>query len=633
MKINWKALRDWGPLRGGKLGGRLTINQRLVILFAVLISGFVLVGTAYLGVVVLNRNAETTNARVSEFGFAVDRINVGMLRARREEKDFFAERHPDFLQKHADAMAEVYSAIDRAESLAPDEESSDLLNDVRTYAKTYHGTFNGVAEALKRAGYDNKSGLYGALRLAIEDVEKLLGRQQQQQNVDLITTVLRMRGIEKDFVQRADPKFVDAMAIERDRFATLLGRAAMAPDVRASIEEKMKAYQATFLGLAASYREIADETLAFDSVARKVDPLLASLAAKRDKTLADNRATHTFTTRVITLLFVGVLVLITALVSLVLFNTRRSITTPLGRLTSTIDAITSGNRDARVKLATGDEMQQLGDALDRMMDERGKFMQTEAENERLNNSVISILRAVSQLGKGDLTVRVPVHEDITGALGDAINHMSESIGKTLGQASASSEQVVATSKETRDITLQSRETVLGTAQGMNEIRATIQETAKRIKRLGERSQEIGGIVRLIDTIAERTNMLALNANMQAAQAGEAGRGFMVVAAEVQRLAENAKDAAHQIEKLVGNIQVETSDTIAAMDEAIEEVVEGSELAERAATQMQRNEQMVDTLDAVGKRLLDAVLAFKLPPEYMPESSSRPGAASSWAAVA
>ncbi|HLF23392.1 MAG TPA: methyl-accepting chemotaxis protein, partial [Burkholderiales bacterium] len=451
--------------------------------------------------------------------------------------------------------------------------------------------------------------------------------------VELITTVLRMRGIEKDFVQRADPKLVEAMAAERDRFAALLGRAAVTPDVRGAIDEKMKAYQATFLGLAASYKEIADETLAFDSVARKVEPLLVSLAAKRDETLADNRATHAFTTRVITLLFIGVLLLITAMVSWVLFNTRRSITTPLGRLTSTIDAITGGDRDARVKLATGDEMQQLGDALDRMMDERGKFMQTEAENERLNNSVISILRAVSQLGKGDLTVRVPVHEDITGALGDAINHMSESIGKTLGQASASSEQVVATSKQTRDITLQSRETVLGTAQGMNEIRATIQETAKRIKRLGERSQEIGGIVRLIDTIAERTNMLALNANMQAAQAGEAGRGFMVVAAEVQRLAENAKDAAHQIEKLVGNIQVETSDTISAMDQAIEEVVEGSELAERAATQMQRNEQMVDTLDAVGKRLLDAVLAFKLPPEYLPEVSARPGGADTWAAVA
>ena len=632
MKVNWKALRDWRLLGGGKLGGRRTINQRLVILFAVLIGGFVLVGTAYLGVVGLNTAAETTNAKVSEFGFTVDRINVGMLRARREEKDFFTERRGDYLQKHGAAMTAIYGAIDQAERLAPDDESSDLLSEVRSYVKTYHGTFNGVAEALKRAGYDNNSGLLGALRLAIEDVEKLLARQQQQ-NVELITSVLRMRGIEKDFVQRADDKFISAMTAERDRFAASLGRAVLTADVRAAIEEKMKAYQATFLGLAASYREIADETQAFDGVARKVDPLLGSLAAKKDRTLLDNRAAHTFTTRVITLLFIGVLIAITAVVSLVLFSTRRSITTPLGRLTSTIDAITSGNRDARAKLATGDEMQQLGDALDRMMDERGKFMQTEAENERLNNSIIAILRAVSQLGKGDLTVRVPVHEDITGALGDAINHMSESIGKTLGQASASSEQVVATSKKTRAITSQSRESVLGTAQGMNEIRATIQETAKRIKRLGERSQEIGGIVRLIDTIAERTNMLALNANMQAAQAGEAGRGFMVVAAEVQRLAENAKDAAHQIEKLVGNIQVETSDTIAAMDQAIEEVVEGSELAERAATQMQRNEEMVDTLDDVGKRLLGSVLAFKLPPEYLLPHSAHSEAANSWAAVA
>jgi len=632
MKVNWKALRDWRLLGGGKLGGRRTINQRLVILFAVLIGGFVLVGTAYLGVVGLNTAAETTNAKVSEFGFTVDRINVGMLRARREEKDFFTERRGDYLQKHGAAMTAIYGAIDQAERLAPDDESSDLLSEVRSYVKTYHGTFNGVAEALKRAGYDNNSGLLGALRLAIEDVEKLLARQQQQ-NVELITSVLRMRGIEKDFVQRADDKFISAMTAERDRFAASLGRAVLTADVRAAIEEKMKAYQATFLGLAASYREIADETQAFDGVARKVDPLLGSLAAKKDQTLLDNRAAHTFTTRVITLLFIGVLIAITAVVSLVLFSTRRSITTPLGRLTSTIDAITSGNRDARAKLATGDEMQQLGDALDRMMDERGKFMQTEAENERLNNSIIAILRAVSQLGKGDLTVRVPVHEDITGALGDAINHMSESIGKTLGQASASSEQVVATSKKTRAITSQSRESVLGTAQGMNEIRATIQETAKRIKRLGERSQEIGGIVRLIDTIAERTNMLALNANMQAAQAGEAGRGFMVVAAEVQRLAENAKDAAHQIEKLVGNIQVETSDTIAAMDQAIEEVVEGSELAERAATQMQRNEEMVDTLDDVGKRLLGSVLAFKLPPEYLLPHSAHSEAANSWAAVA
>ena len=613
MKINWRALSGGKPLGDWKLLSRPTINRRLLTLFAVLIGGFVLVGAAYMGVVVLNRTADAANARVSEFGFLVDRIEAGMLRARREEKDFFAQRREEYLQTHAQAMAGVYRHLDEAQALAPDDESTALLDEIRTYARTYHGTFNGVAEALKRAGYDDSAGLQGALRAAIGEVERLLGRQAQA--AELTASVLRMRSIEKDFAQRADNRFIQSMATEQQRFAELLSRAPISLEAKAVIEEKMRAYQATFLGLAASYTEIAAESQAFDGVVRKVEPLLATLTQRKDSALLDNRATHLRTTQIITLLFVGVLVTITAVVSLVLFSTRRSITQPLNRLTGTIAAITAGDRDARVKLATGDEMQQLGDALDRMMDERGKFMQTEAENERLNNSVIAILRAVSQLGKGDLTVRVPVHEDITGALGDAINQMSESIGKTLGQASSSSEQVVATSRQTREITLQSRETVLGTAQGMNEIRATIQETAKRIKRLGERSQEIGGIVKLIDTIAERTNMLALNANMQAAQAGEAGRGFMVVAAEVQRLAENAKDAAHQIEKLVGNIQVETGDTIAAMDEAIEEVVEGSELAERAATQMKRNEEMVAALDTLGKRLIESVRAFKLPPEY------------------
>lgn len=634
MKINWKALFNRRPLRlpGWVALGRRTINQRLVTLFAVLIGGFVLVGTAYLGVVALNSVSDSTDERVSQFGFIVDRIDAGMLRARSEEKDFFAFRKPDHLTKHAEAMAGVYADIDKAQALAPDAESRSLLTEVRTYARTYHGTFNGVAEALKRAGYDDSSGLYGLMRTSVEDVEQLLGGYQKQTG-ELITSVLQMRRIEKDFVQRSDPKQIDRMAAEHDRFLRLLGRANLPLGARSAIDEKIRVYHAAFLGLAASYKEIADERAAFENVVRKVNPLLTSLNGKKDKTLRDNRTTQSVTTRVITLLFIGVLLAITTIVSVVLFNTRRSITNPLDRLTGTIAAITAGDREARVKLATGDEMQQLGDALDRMMDERGKFMQTEAENERLNNSVIAILRAVSQLGKGDLTMRVPVHEDITGALGDAINHMSESIGKTLGQVSVSSEQVVATSRQTRDITLQSRETVLGTARGMNEIRATIQETAKRIKRLGERSQEIGGIVKLIDTIAERTNMLALNANMQAAQAGEAGRGFMVVAAEVQRLAENAKEAAQQISKLVGNIQVETGDTIAAMDQAIEEVVQGSELAEQAATQMKRNEEMVAALDGLGKRLLDAVRAFRLPPEYVRDGSGKPDVSKPIAAVA
>jgi methyl-accepting chemotaxis protein len=134
-------------------------------------------------------------------------------------------------------------------------------------------------------------------------------------------------------------------------------------------------------------------------------------------------------------------------------------------------------------------------------------------------------------------------------------------------------------------TEQAQGTVLNTVEGITQIRETIRETEKRIKRLGERSQEISGVVGLISSIAERTHILALNASMHAASAGEAGRGFAVVANEVQRLAENAQEATSKIAELVRNIQVETSDTVVTMNDAITKVVTGTELAERAGAEM------------------------------------------------
>jgi methyl-accepting chemotaxis protein len=130
-----------------------------------------------------------------------------------------------------------------------------------------------------------------------------------------------------------------------------------------------------------------------------------------------------------------------------------------------------------------------------------------------------------------------------------------------------------------------QETVLGTVQGITAIRDVIRETEKRIKRLGERSQEIGGVVNLINNIAERTHILALNASMHAASAGEAGRGFAVVANEVQRLAENAREATAQISTLVSSIQTETAETVTTMNETISQVVEGTKMAEQAGAQM------------------------------------------------
>ena len=325
--------------------------------------------------------------------------------------------------------------------------------------------------------------------------------------------------------------------------------------------------------------------------------------------------------------------------------TYRAIMNPLNRIMMTVKQIGEGNYESRTSLTGGDELSELGQAFDQMLNERvNALVQAERENEQLNDSIISLLQAVSQLSQRDLTVKVPVTEDVTGPVADALNLLTSETANVLQGVTQISEQVAAASDtvkaqsdtviavadterraveqtatdlaaaaktmqqiaqlaqtcnaaaETAIKTTQTAlQTVTSTVSGINSTRDTIRETEKRIKRLGERSQEISGVVNLINTIAERTHILALNASMHAASAGEAGRGFAVVAGEVQRLAENAREATSQIATLVSNIQIETADTVNAMNVAISQVVDGSRLAEQAGDQMKRTQETTTEL--------------------------------------
>jgi twitching motility protein PilJ len=342
---------------------------------------------------------------------------------------------------------------------------------------------------------------------------------------------------------------------------------------------------------------------------------------------------------------VGSMVVVTALGALLVWFVVRSVTRPMGHVVEVIQRIQRGEKSARARLPAFDEIGQLASQFDAMMDEReAAEAKSAAENEELNNSVLTLLQAVAQLARRDLTTRVPVAEDVTGSVADALNMMTSETAAVLGrvtevaqnvadvsnQVKAQSDSVLAMSRVGRnEVQLASREltaaseamseiargaqdcneaarraiettrtaleSVGATVDNIGSIRETVRETEKRIKRLGERSQEISGVVNLINTISERTHILALNAAMHAASAGEAGRGFAVVAGEVQRLAENAREATSQIATLVHNIQSETADTVGKMNEVISQVVDGSRLAERAGAQMRETEQSTNHL--------------------------------------
>ena len=314
----------------------------------------------------------------------------------------------------------------------------------------------------------------------------------------------------------------------------------------------------------------------------------------------------------------------------------RGITRPVSHLVGVMQKMAQGDATVRANSTDTDEIGKLARQFDNMVEEReASRRMIELENEHLNESVLLLLQAVAQLASKDLTVKVPVSSDVTGAVSDALNILTSETAKVLQDvsnisadvteaslkvkeqsdnvmaaaaaelvevehtavqlATASHEmnviaELAQTCNDAADDAIKSTrlalETVNSTVGGINSTRDIIRETEKRIKRLGERSQEITGVVGLINAIAERTHILALNASMHAASAGEAGRGFAVVADEVQRLAENARQATLQISALVSNIQIETADTVSAMNSAITQVVEGSRLAEQAGQQME-----------------------------------------------
>ncbi|RJF97788.1 methyl-accepting chemotaxis protein [Noviherbaspirillum saxi] len=318
-------------------------------------------------------------------------------------------------------------------------------------------------------------------------------------------------------------------------------------------------------------------------------------------------------------------------------------------------------QDSRNRTKEADQRRQEAE------EQRLQAMRQEDEAKRANDqnqaAILRLMNELQEVADGDLTIQATVSEDITGAIADSVNYTVEELRGLVGRVTKTAEQVTAASNQAQEISdglmnasqKQSREiqetgqavlemavqitdvsksanesaevarqsvsaaeqgtrAVEDAIKGMNEIREQIQETSKRIKRLGESSQEIGEITELISDITEQTNVLALNAAIQAASAGEAGRGFSVVAEEVQRLAERSGEATKQIGALVRTIQTDTHDAVAAMEKSTQGVVEGAKLSDAAGAALSE-------IRSVSNRLADLIQSISAATEQQATSAN------------
>jgi twitching motility protein PilJ len=362
------------------------------------------------------------------------------------------------------------------------------------------------------------------------------------------------------------------------------------------------------------------------------------------------------------------------------FFVSRGITRPLASLTATTTRILEGDNSARAPVQSRDELGQLAGSFNQMVEARVNAQaQVEDENRRLQGNIQDLLLVVSDASDGRLGVRAKVSEGALGNVCDALNLMLENVGEFISNAKAASDRVAtaaadittvaqelengeqrqskeinATSEGVKALNGQAQrvlkncqsatqaadnarrtaeqgaKVVREVVQGMEKIRENTQANAKKIKRLGDRSMEIAGIVKVIGDISAKTDMLALNASIEAARAGEQGRGFTVVAEQVRNLADRTKTLTNQIEKLVNDIQQETAEAVAQMEAQTQEVELGTRAAQSAGgtlenivtvsaqsselvaqinqaatTQASRTQEMLVTVDAINQVVAEA----------------------------
>ncbi len=532
----------------------------------------------------------------------------------------------------------------------PAEYQSQLVTQASAVVENYKSSFSDIVKFNQVVGFTDEDGLRKKANGLLSAIEKGVGSAYTN---NLQSIVAKVRANEKHILQSIDL----TESFENLKYQIQVFQAQLEipenileldnPDLGAYISD----YIVTINEIVSNKRNANEYTELYDFM---LGPIFDEMGQSSSLSIFQNQSKQKSKTNTIAGIVALSLIAIASLISLLLYLFGYTITKPINKLVDTIHEVNQGNLQARTNLVRKDELGELSTAFDRLLDEKvTQLSLSEKDNDVLNESIISLLNSVAQLSKKDFTVVAPVFENVTGALGDSLNYLTKETATALsdvkeisvrvvvesnrvqrqaklvmavaekerhqvesimGELNKSSNEMVKMSTYATDVSKKAEyalrnthsalETVDRSVAGINGIRKTIRQTEKRIKRLGERSQEITGIVNLMNSIAERTHILALNASMHAASSGEKGRGFSVVAEEVQRLAESARDATTEIESLVNNIRIETKDAVSAMNTAITQVADGTALAEKAGSAMRETQDstqdLVQAVNAITK---------------------------------
>ena len=564
------------------------------------------------------------------------------------EKDFLLnytrvgiqEAKSEYLNKFIVAGGEAYQKLYEIQQIALNKQGKEAAQRAMDATNNYLAAFLSTVNILERR-VDPEFGELSKLRQTIDILRKSMSTVGSS-SVQILFQNLLYRLQEYLFL----PEKLTGDKVLADTQAFLEGLKASdeGMSVKTSILGQTGELSKWFTEEMKTDEVIKNRIIAYQEALEQADPVIQFFL--KDAGINENQAVARMekTAGLVQKIVIGVGLAAVLLGLLISFGLAKGLTRQINYIMDLLSAMGMGDFTARTEVVSSDELGQMATALNAMLDNITVLIQSQEERDAIQESIMKLMVEISDLTQGDLTARAQVTEDITGAIADSFNTMAEQFGDIVRQVKTATLAVDGTASDVSKLTVdlasksidqtkqvqlaiqaiqamaesirkvslnavksaevstvsrtnarEGAEAVEKTNLAMDEIREQINETARSIKRLGESSMEIGNVVEIINNIADRTSILALNASIQAAMAGDAGHGFAVVAEEVQRLAESSSNSTKQIDMLVKSIQSEIKDVSNRMDESISKVVQGSRLADGAYGKLQEIESVSNNL--------------------------------------
>lgn len=559
----------------------------------------------------------------------------------------YREAREVYASKVINGAAGMYKSFTELSCVIPIEGEKKVVQGALQAVNTYTAAFLGSVYQVELLA-DPAFGL----QLKSDNALKALGDLLKQNNLTQMTGLLNEASNSYHvFLLRKDAESKEQVFQKIRTIAQNIRDQVTDQALKAQLQPLAKEFEDTFANLAHGHEGLIEKEKVYGQATTEVEQAISNLVktsrAQQVKANVSLDNISAWAQKIV--LIVGVAAVILGL--LLAWVLSKGLTRQIDQIMELLSEIGIGNFSARTKVLSNDELGDMAIALNGMLDNITVLIQSQDERDSIQDSIIKLMEEISDLTQGDLTARAEVTEDITGAIADSFNTMADQFGAIVRQVQSATGSVDETATDVAKLTgnlaeksgeqskqvstaieainemtelirqvsrnaaqsaevsamsrsnaRQGAEAVAKTNQAMDEIREQINETARSIKRLGESSMEIGNVVEIINTIADRTSILALNASIQAAMAGDAGYGFSVVAEEVQRLAEGSSNSTKQIEMLVKSIQSDIKDVSNRMDESISKVVQGANLADNAHAKLQEIEsvsnQLADLVESI-----------------------------------